>query len=212
MKIQLEFPEYLRRKNLIILEGIDGSGKSSQLAMFKDYCRGKEIPAIFLFEPTNEGAGRELREIFKRNEAISAEQELKLLLEDRQNDVEKNILPALAEGKKVFLDRYIYSNAIYQGIKLGIDYVLRENIQKGFPFPEKSILLQVSAHDAIKRMELRQESRTYFEKENFLSQAEKAYAQLSHWDKNLIKIDARESKELVFKKILESLVNVINAK
>src|SRR4030042_6064388 len=96
---------------LIVFEGIDGSGKTSLSRLFLEYLAKKNIPAVWLREPSDSVLGDKIRRVAQDNEQISPQQELDYFIQDRRWDVENNILPALHAKKTVVLDRYFYSNA-----------------------------------------------------------------------------------------------------
>ena len=106
---------------LIIFEGIDGSGKSSQAQRVTHWLKEKGLPVVSFSEPTAGKYGQKLREIMHYGRHnITPQEELDLFLKDREEDVQNNILPALRQSYIIVMDRYYYSNMAYQGA-LGID-------------------------------------------------------------------------------------------
>ena len=104
---------------LIVIEGIDGSGKSTNCAMLSKELQKRNIKNIYTFEPTYGTYGSKLRESFTK-ENLNPYEELDLFVKDRQEHLEKEIKPALEQGYIVILDRYYYSSVAYQGAK-GVD-------------------------------------------------------------------------------------------
>jgi dTMP kinase len=111
----------MRRGVLIALEGIDGTGKTTQaMGLAAALARlGRRV--LFTREPTAGLAGLKLREYLAgQRRHLSAVEELALFQADRREHVEQTIRPALRRGWVVVTDRYYYSSAAYQGA-LGLD-------------------------------------------------------------------------------------------
>ena len=100
---------------LIVFEGIDGTGKSTQMSLLAKALQKKGLPVIETREPTMGQYGRRIRELYTNRRQVSPEQELELFIADRREHVEDLLLPALREGKIVLCDRYYLSTAAYQG-------------------------------------------------------------------------------------------------
>jgi len=101
---------------LIALEGIDGTGKTTQaMGLATTLARvGRRV--LFTREPTTGSAGLRLREYLAgKRRHLSASEELALFQADRREHVEQTIRPALRRGWVVVTDRYYYSSAAYQG-------------------------------------------------------------------------------------------------
>jgi dTMP kinase len=101
---------------LIVFEGIDGTGKSTQMLLLARYLREKGLVVIETREPTNGQFGQKIRALYTNRNGISPEQELELFLADRREHVQNVLAPALREGKVVLCDRYFLSTAAYQGV------------------------------------------------------------------------------------------------
>ncbi|KAF0188585.1 MAG: thymidylate [Desulfobulbaceae bacterium] len=100
---------------LIVFEGIDGTGKSTQLSLLAATLRQHGIEVIETREPTMGQFGRQIRALYTNRNGVSPEQELELFLADRREHVQNLLIPALEEGKVVLCDRYFLSTAAYQG-------------------------------------------------------------------------------------------------
>ncbi len=101
---------------LIVFEGIDGTGKSTQMSLLARSLREKGFAVIETREPTNGQFGQQIRALYTNRNGVSPEQELELFLADRQEHVHNVLTPALQEGKIILCDRYFLSTAAYQGI------------------------------------------------------------------------------------------------
>ena len=100
----------------IVLEGIDGTGKSSHAKRLASYFSSLGREVVLSREPTDGPWGRKLRDSASTGRLEPAE-ELEYFLRDRREHVEKLIRPALAEGKVVILDRYYFSTMAYLGAR-----------------------------------------------------------------------------------------------
>ena len=101
---------------LIVFEGIDGTGKSTQMSLLGRFLREKGLTVIETREPTNGQFGQQIRALYTNRNGVSPEQELELFLADRQEHVDNVLTPALQEGKIILCDRYFLSTAAYQGV------------------------------------------------------------------------------------------------
>lgn len=155
----------------IVLEGIDGSGKSTQAADIHSFLAASGIGSVHLAEPTGGKWGSEIRRMLKNGDPVPAAEQLRLFLLDRQDDAEINIVPALSEGKWVVMDRYYFSNMAYQGAA-GIDpmSVLKENRERGFPEPDRIYYIDITPEEALSRVASRSAggAAELFEKKSFL--------------------------------------------
>ena len=86
----------LKRGFLIVIEGIDGAGKSTQARNLFRKLRSMKINAVVFREPTRGPGGREIKRLAKRPDSLSPEEELALFIRDREENVKKTIGPALA--------------------------------------------------------------------------------------------------------------------
>lgn len=121
----------------IVLEGIDGAGKSTQLRWLGEELAAQGVAHVVSREPTDGPHGRRLRESATCGR-LPPEEELATFLADRREHVVDLILPSLAAGMVVVLDRYYFSTAAYQGAR-GFDW--REILRRNEEFaPEPDLL------------------------------------------------------------------------
>ncbi len=126
---------------LIVFEGIDGTGKSTQLVLLAEYLRRLELPVVTTREPTDGRYGREIRQLYNHRERYSQEEELALFLADRREHTEQFLRPALTRGEIILCDRYFLSTAAYQGAKGG-DPLAIIAMNDFAPEPDLVLLLQ----------------------------------------------------------------------
>jgi dTMP kinase len=91
---------------LYIIEGIDGSGKSTQIQLLKKIIRRLKLQDcfVFLYEPTDFDTGKKIRQYLKENRNLTLEEWFMLFDKDREKNVQLNILPN--QDKIIIMDRY----------------------------------------------------------------------------------------------------------
>ncbi len=114
------------RKMFITFEGIEGSGKTTQIKYLADYLSSKGYDCIMTREPGSTNIGKKIRGILldPENNDLDPVAELLLYMADRIQHVKQMIIPALHEGKTVLCDRYTDSTLVYQGFARGLDIEL----------------------------------------------------------------------------------------
>jgi dTMP kinase len=109
----------------ITFEGIDGSGKTTQLEMAEDYLKSKDLPVLVIREPGSTPLSEKVRKILLDHKSkLNPHSELMLYLAARAELVEKVIAPALIDGKTILCDRFYDSTTAYQGYGRNLDISL----------------------------------------------------------------------------------------
>ena len=146
----------------ITFEGIDGSGKSTQLRMLAENLRARGVDVVTTCEPGGTPLGRSLREAFlETRETVAPMAELLSFAADRAQHVEFLIKPALAEGKVVISDRYADATFAYQGAGRGFpeEKVLQViELATGGLKPDLTLFFDITVDEAIRRMLARDET------------------------------------------------------
>ena len=103
----------------ISFEGIDGSGKSTQIQKLAKFLKGRDFDVVITREPGGSKGGEEIRNLLLQGnvDRWSAETEILLFTAARRDHLERIILPALEEGKIVICDRFTDSTRMYQGMR-----------------------------------------------------------------------------------------------
>ncbi len=141
-----------RRGRLIVIEGIDGSGKTTLARNLCDRMIHMGIPAIFTCEPTNGPWGLKLRQGFLSPQRPGPEEEMDLFMKDRMQHVRETIRPALEQGKVIICDRYYFSTMAYQGAR-GLDPEAIRKANEAFaPIPDLVIIMELSPEEAVRRI------------------------------------------------------------
>lgn len=163
---------------LIAIEGIDGTGKSTQAKFLGDWiatAQGREV--VLSREPTNGPWGRKIRETFVSGR-LSPEEELACFLNDRRQHVEEVIVPALAAGKVVILDRYYFSTMAYQGARGFDPSAIRRQNEEFAPVPDVLIILDIDVETALTRISVRGDVANEFEKRENLERCREIFESL----------------------------------
>ena len=103
----------------ISFEGIDGSGKSTQIQKLAEFLEARDFDIVITREPGGSKGGEEIRNLLLQGnvDRWSAETEILLFTAARRDHLERIILPALEEGKIVICDRFTDSTRMYQGMR-----------------------------------------------------------------------------------------------
>jgi len=144
------------RGKFITFEGLDGSGKSTQIEKLARALRAHSIPVTVTREPGGTAAGEKIREVLLHSttSGLSPLTEMALMFASRAQHIHQVIQPALAEGRVVLCDRFTDSTEAYQGggRKLGAKPVLAlHEILCGGLDPDLTILLDNEAAFSVER-------------------------------------------------------------
>jgi dTMP kinase len=193
---------------LIAIEGIDGTGKSTQLRLLTEELGRRGYEVVATREPTDGSSGRKIRELYLNRRHATPAEELALFMADRREHVEEVIAPALAAGKIVLTDRYYFSTAAYQGAA-GHDpeAILREN-ESFAPEPDLVLLLELPPAMSIERIKsLRGEELNDFEQEHNLNRVAAVFARLQR--PFIVRIDGAQEAAAVHRRILEHVERLL---
>ena len=192
---------------LIALEGIDGSGKSTQARLLCDQLRAGGADAVVFREPGDSEFGDKLRQQFRDGRTVSPEEEARLFIEDRRIDVGDNIRPALAAGKVVVMDRYYFSTMAYQGA-LGLDADgLRETNEAFAPRPDLTLILDLPAEVSVERILAAREAPDSYEGTEYLRRVRELF--LGFCDGDVVAVDATIGVEELAAEILKRVLAVL---
>lgn len=201
---------------LISIEGPDGAGKSTQIALLKEYLEQKGYESVLTREPGGTKISEKIRNLIldRENMEMGREAEMMLYAAARAQLVHEVIKPALEMGKAVICDRYIDSSAVYQGIarEIGIEtvYQINECAIQGI-WPDLTIHLDLDAEEGIKRKKNQaQLDRMELETMEFHKNVVQGYRTLAKRDPKRIKtIDATLSIEEIHDQIKEYLGKIL---
>ncbi len=207
----------------ITFEGIEGSGKTSQVRSTAEFLRDKDHECIVTREPGGTRIGEKIRAILldPLSKDMGPLTELLLYTADRAQHVSECILPLLAAGKIVLCDRYFDATMAYQGFARGIDIGLIDKIH-GLLFenlkPDLTILLDLPAEIGLTRawkqinQGARNNEETRFEEEtlSFHKKVRAGYLEIARLEPERFRIiDASEREKDVREKIIKTLSDAI---
>ncbi len=141
-----------KRGVFICIEGLDGSGKTTQ-AQLLTTSLSEKYSAVYTAEPSQGKIGTFIRECcLYEGTRLPTEAEALLFAADRIEHMQNEVAPALAEGKLVICDRYIYSSLAYQGSAgLSLDWI--KTINARALQPDFSIFIDVSPQRVLERLQ-----------------------------------------------------------
>ncbi|KYH38649.1 MAG: thymidylate kinase [Candidatus Bathyarchaeota archaeon B23] len=182
----------------IVLEGIDGCGKSTHSRLLAEGLRGLGYRVVETCEPTDGPVGRLLRGRSERGLRFPAEVEALLYAADRLLHVEGVVEPALREGYVVVSERYIHSSIAYQGAE-GVDVDWIRMLNRSAPQPDLAVLLDIQPKTAVER--LRGRRLTAYEDYETQRRVREIYLRLAEAGE-LVRVDAERSMEEVQRELL----------
>lgn len=142
-----------RAGTLLVFEGLDGSGKTTQRALLAERLRADGYDVVETAEPYDGGTwGPKIRAMARSGAALPPEEELRWFMEQRREHVRERIAPALTAGRVVLSDRYFLSTAAYQGARgLDAEVILAAN-EREFPIPALVLLLEIDPAAGLARV------------------------------------------------------------
>ena len=113
----------MARSAFVSLDGLDGTGKSTQCRLLVEWLTAQKVPVTFCTDPGGTALGAELRKLllFGREHRIATTTEAMLFMASRAQLVEEVIRPALERGEVVVSDRFLLANVVYQGHAGGLN-------------------------------------------------------------------------------------------
>ena len=201
----------MERKGLLIaFEGIDGTGKTTQVELLAGVLRQRGLRVVATREPTDGQYGRRIRELYKNRKSVTPEEELALFLDDRREHVTQVVAPALASGKVVLTDRYYYSTAAYQGAAGHDPQKIIAANELFAPVPDLVIMLEAPVSLGVHRVQkIRGETLNDFEQEGTLARVARIFAELK--GSNIRRIDGTGDAKMVHALVMENVAELFPA-
>jgi dTMP kinase len=194
----------VNRGLLVALEGLDGSGKTTQLPELVAALAAAGRDVIATREPTDGAFGQRIRAMARSGALVAPEEELRWFFEDRRQHVAAEIAPALADGRCVVTDRYFLSTVAYQGAR-GLDWrkILADS-EAEFPKPDLALIFEVPPEQGLARVHARGgASEPAFERADFLTRVAAIFAAI---DRPYVRrIDAGADRDAVRASALDAL-------
>lgn len=198
--------------NFIAFEGIDGSGKSTQIALLSDRLKEMGIVCYTTREPTDSPIGSMIHQIMMGriktdNKTIAA-----LFVADRidhlLNDVD-GIVPKINEGTTVLTDRYYFSSYAYHSVDMSMDWVIKANEQSSQILrPTVNIFIDLDPDLAVERISKNRFHQELFEEKSRLIKVrenyQKAFEKLKD-EENIIVVNGNQDTKKISDEIWEKV-------
>lgn len=190
----------------VTLEGLDGSGKTTQARLLGARLEAEGVEVVLTREPGGTPLGEEIRDLLLHGDDVAPWAEAALYAASRAQHVEQLIRPALARGATVICDRYVDSSVAYQGIArgLGLERVLELNLAavEGL-MPDRTILLEIGVAEAAARMGAEQAlDRIEREGDSFRARVAAAYRELAErFPERYVIVDGTAAPETIAEEI-----------
>lgn len=171
--------EPVRRGGFIAFEGIDGSGKGTQISLLKQYLEEQHYPVFHTMEPNDSPTGSLIHQIMigrvrTTNDVIAA-----LFVADRLDHIENEtngILKFLNQGVNVITDRFYFSSYAYQSVDVPMDWIIRANsLASDLVRPDVTVFIDVDPEITMRRIEEHRMTKELFEETGRLAETRKRY-------------------------------------
>ena len=206
----------MQQGKFVSFEGIEGSGKTTQIALLSEYLKKRNVPHTITREPGGTAVGEGIRKILLNSETIhlTTASELLLFYASRSQNILEKIKPALERGEMVVCDRYYHASMAYQGYGRGIplDFIQKLTNLVCEPYrPDLTFLLDIEPEIGLARARARNHARTEnegrFEAEDleFYNNVRDGYLELASEDERIQLIYADRPIEAVHRHLLTLL-------
>jgi dTMP kinase len=206
----------VRRGRFITVEGVEGVGKSTQLARLQEFLRARAIDLIMTREPGGSPLAEEIRTLLltPRADTITADAELLLVFAARADHLAQRIEPALERGQWVLSDRFTDASFAYQGAGRGIKASRIAELEQwvqGDLRPDRVVVLDLSPEEGARRVQ-RRATPDRFEREqlDFFHRARDMYLSRARSDAHRYRVvDASGSEDEVHSRIVTTLADLL---
>lgn len=196
----------------LVLEGVEGAGKTTQAARLAEWLRGAGIDTVLAREPGGTGVGEAIRGVLLHRDgfAVPAETELFLMLAARAAFVQEVVRPALARGAWVVADRFEFSTFAYQGFGRGLELEAVRRINAfatGGLRPDLVLVLDLPVEEGLARQAAngRGPDRIEREGEAFLRRVREGYRALAQADPAAVLLSASPSPDDVHRELVRTV-------
>jgi len=189
----------------IVVEGLDGSGKSAQVDLLVDFFKTNGKDVVITKEPTMDSeAGKKIKQALRKEVKVEPLELQKLYVEDRREHLNNKVIPALKDGKYVVSSRYAFSTFAYGGSD-GLDINNLIELNKEFLLPDLTIIINTNPESCINRIEGRGEPKELFEQKEKLTKVNDVYKIIPILFENVVMLDGEKTIPEVF----ESVKNIV---
>lgn len=203
----------MNKGKLIVFEGIDGCGKSTQIRLLAEALQKKGREVVMTAEPTDTETGRMLRRALSGAIPATPCQMAAMFTLDRivHNTAENGITATLERGADMLSDRYYYSSLAYQGSLCDYEWVRAMNVEcPDIRKPDLCIFLDISPAEALSRIGKRGEAKEIYEKEETLTVFRDTFLRVFNTlGDNVAVIDASGDPEEVAARVLAAAEKIL---
>jgi len=190
----------------IDIEGLDGSGQSTQIQLLIQALDLKGISFLITKEPNEDCClGKEIRQIVKKEKEMESPLKLQqMFVNNRQDHLKRVIIPKLKKSELVITDRYLWSTVAFGSLNIEPRQTLKMN--KDFILPDITFFIKTSPQECMRRMKASRPSLEYFEELDKLKKVYKTYLNLARKFKdNIIIVNGEDKEEKIAGEILDIL-------
>lgn len=206
----------MKRGRFITVEGVEGVGKSTQLALLETHLRAQAIELIMTREPGGSPLAEQIRTLLltPRDDAMAVDAELLLVFAARADHLATRIVPALERGHWVVSDRFTDATFAYQGAGRGISVTRIAELERwvqGALRPDRVIILDLPPEEGARRASRRAEP-DRFEREqlDFFHRARDMYLERARQDPQRYRVvNASGELETVHARIVDVIEDLL---
>jgi dTMP kinase len=198
----------MKKNFFIAFEGIDGSGKSTQVKLLAEKLTEAGLKVYTTCEPTDSPMGKIIREVFNHRLEADDRTVAALFVADRLDHLlnkTTGILKKLEEGYTVITDRYYFSSYAYQSSYMDLDWVIRANsVSANLLRPDLNIYIDISPEISIERLNKGRSSIELYETLENLENVRNKYLEvieLLKTDEKVLITDGNRSADIISKEI-----------
>jgi len=198
----------------ISFEGIEGSGKSTQIRLLREFLNQKGLDPVVIREPGGTQIGEKVRDIFlsKTDEHFDPLTEVLLLYSSRKQLDNNVIKPAIRAGKIVIADRFADATVAYQayGKSVSKDFIAQLHNDLEISNPDLTFFIDISPELSKERISDRESDRMESESIEFFSKVRSGYQECAKNTDRVITIEGTDAIENIFLQIKEAVAKKIN--
>lgn len=194
-----------RRMPLIVFEGLDGSGNSTQSFALKEWLSNKGFEVYLTKEPTDGLIGCLIRGVLRKELTVDEETFSLLFAADRMLHIKNTITKFLNDGIIVISDRYRLSNFAYQSV-MGIDENWLKCLNEKTITPDLTFIIDTPPTVCIRRIQKQRFHMELFEEVEKLTKVMEKYYVLAKEENNTFIIDGNRPREIVSNEIFDKVI------